>query len=304
MLYPVHNILRLCRRRNVFQIKRFNHVRATNGDEIKQNVDKSDKNKNFNTILQENKDKIIFNSYLENDKLQMGYFKYYLKNLKEAKKTQKKQFAEKSLCPLPVSLQYYVEKDRLLEAEKETAVSEPEKAFQLPFGSDSKIKYSENEQTTQVQSKEPINEETKPEFDRSNIKKWMMNYEQFDDAKLADTDDSENTEDDWGRQYGTPDPSARVSSIPCGGCGALLHCNDPAIPGYLPSEIFNNSRVDDLKTIECQRCHFLKEYNIALDVSVQPEEYEKLLQSIRYKKCFLNITEIIHPITVYLTKLL
>ena len=32
----------------------------------------------------------------------------------------------------------------------------------------------------------------------------------------------------------TPDYESEISSIPSGGCGALLHCKDVALPGYLP----------------------------------------------------------------------
>ena len=31
--------------------------------------------------------------------------------------------------------------------------------------------------------------------------------------------------------FGTPDPSVAISDIPCCGCGAMLHCKDPGIPG-------------------------------------------------------------------------
>ena len=40
--------------------------------------------------------------------------------------------------------------------------------------------------------------------------------------------------------YGIPDSKSEVSSIPCGGCGALLHCKDVALPGYLPSKLFSD----------------------------------------------------------------
>ncbi|CAK9796895.1 Nitric oxide-associated protein 1 [Anthophora plagiata] len=106
---------------------------------------------------------------------------------------------------------------------------------------------------------------------------WMHDYEQFDD-NLIDVD--------WYKNYGTPNPDSEVSSFPCGGCGALLHCKDPAIPGYLPSEIFLSTKDDELlKSTICQRCHFLKFYNAALNVKVSIEDYPKLLQVIKRKKC-------------------
>ena len=31
--------------------------------------------------------------------------------------------------------------------------------------------------------------------------------------------------------FGSPDPSVPISDVPCSGCGAKLHCQDPGIPG-------------------------------------------------------------------------
>lgn len=87
--------------------------------------------------------------------------------------------------------------------------------------------------------------------------------------------------------YGTPDPQSKVTNIPCGGCGALLHCKDPSVPGYIPSEIFYNSFEKGgaaLEAIVCQRCHFLKNYNMALQVQVTPEDYPKVLQTISKRR--------------------
>lgn len=104
---------------------------------------------------------------------------------------------------------------------------------------------------------------------------WMTDYETF----------NEKYEDSWEAQYGTPNPDSKVTSVPCGGCGALLHCKDSEIPGYLPSELLENQREDVLKTLICQRCHFMKFYNTALDVKVSPEEYPELLSAIRNRSC-------------------
>lgn len=101
---------------------------------------------------------------------------------------------------------------------------------------------------------------------------WMNDYESYDD----DADNQPNV-----GVYGTPDPSVPVSKIPCHGCGALLQCAEPSLPGYLPSEIFANQRADYLKTITCQRCHFLRHYNTVIDVTVAPAEYVRLISSIR-----------------------
>lgn len=262
----MHMLTRLCRRRNFFH-KRSNHVRASTGEEN----DKQDKN--FKSLLEKYKDKISFNSYLEQDKLEHGYFRYYLRSVKQAKHIQQNEYKQRSLPPLPVSLKYFVHKDRLLSDDTDNViVEETDKQFQLPFA----------KTNVQIEEKNApdILESLAVDKDKTNeVDNWMVNYEYFDDSQLDDDIDSK-----WTHNYGTPDPKAGVSRTPCGGCGALLHCSDPAIPGYLPSEIFKQRNDTELKNLECQRCHFLKEYNIALDVSVQPEEYERLIKSIRHVK--------------------
>lgn len=71
----------------------------------------------------------------------------------------------------------------------------------------------------------------------SNSAAWMHDYESFNDP------DSDTTTG----VYGTPDPAQPFSKVPCHGCGALLHCAEPSLPGYLPSEIFVGQKVDYLK---------------------------------------------------------
>ncbi|XP_039765886.1 nitric oxide-associated protein 1 [Pararge aegeria] len=276
MLYSMRNVWRLYRRRIS---TRFNHSTATESDKPLQNKD-------FKHLLQQHKDKIVFSSYLEHEKLQLGYYKYYVKTIRKAKEVESKELHERSLPPLPLSLKYYVDKEIVLDDQIVSEVQEPEKSFQLPFAKTTHVRINEEDLKSQEQPR------LDTEFDRSNIQKWMTNYEHFDDTKLASTDeqsDDEVVENEWCKHYGTPDSTVAVSQVPCGGCGALLHCNDPAIPGYLPSELFKDREIEELKSMECQRCHFLQEYNIALDVTVQPEEYEKLLKSIRHVKSLVML---------------
>lgn len=140
--------------------------------------------------------------------------------------------------------------------------------------------------------------------DLSNVPfNWMVDVEQYDDS-LADSA--------WLSNYGTPDPNSDISSVPCGGCGALLHCKDHAIPGYLPSEIFLKKNKQQLRIMICQRCHFMKYYNTTLEVKVSPNEYEELLKVIKTKKCAVilmidlldfpcsiwpQINNVLHPLT-------
>ncbi|KAK0089904.1 hypothetical protein PV326_004329 [Microctonus aethiopoides] len=121
-----------------------------------------------------------------------------------------------------------------------------------------------------------IEKRKRPIDNISNVPEdWMNDYEQFKDV----------TEDEsWESYYGTSNPNVPVSSIPCGGCGALLQCQDSAIPGYLPSELFMGLNNSDLKNTICQRCHFMKHYNTTLDVTVSPETYPEILSNIKLRK--------------------
>ncbi|KAH8320856.1 hypothetical protein KR067_011387 [Drosophila pandora] len=100
---------------------------------------------------------------------------------------------------------------------------------------------------------------------------WMDEYEFYQGAK------------EGSNKQGTPDPSIPASKVPCNGCGAHLHCSRASLPGYIPSEIFRGRTRAELHTITCQRCHFLHNYNIALDVEVTPASYVETISQIQDK---------------------
>lgn len=71
-----------------------------------------------------------------------------------------------------------------------------------------------------------------------------------------------------------------MSQIQCGGCGALLHCQDPGIPGYMPSEQFKIIPPDELRNHICQRCFMMEKLNVVSDFSLPPEKYENYIKNI------------------------
>ncbi|XP_064630027.1 nitric oxide-associated protein 1-like [Lineus longissimus] len=83
--------------------------------------------------------------------------------------------------------------------------------------------------------------------------------------------------------YGTPDPTVSMSEVPCHGCGALLHCQDQNIQGYIPSQKFIPLEREGLEKTLCQRCHLLKNHNICLNIRMDPKEFERIIQEIRPK---------------------
>nr|CAD7460474.1 unnamed protein product [Timema tahoe] len=62
---------------------------------------------------------------------------------------------------------------------------------------------------------------------------------------------------------------------------------DPGIPGYLPSELYACYSKSELRSITCQRCHFMKHYNMALNVNVSPDEYERLISMIQHHRALV-----------------
>ncbi|XP_016130153.1 nitric oxide-associated protein 1-like [Sinocyclocheilus grahami] len=88
--------------------------------------------------------------------------------------------------------------------------------------------------------------------------------------------------------YGTPDVDVAVSDTCCSGCGALMHCTDPEIPGYLPSEKFRVLvEEDQLKKAICQRCFLINHHQKALNVTMSKEEYRAIVKGIKSEKALV-----------------
>ncbi|KAK9963411.1 hypothetical protein ABG768_006598 [Culter alburnus] len=88
--------------------------------------------------------------------------------------------------------------------------------------------------------------------------------------------------------YGTPDVEVAVSNSCCSGCGALMHCTDPEIPGYLPSEKFKVLVEEDtLKNAICQRCFLINHHQKALNVTMSKEEYRAIVKRIKSEKALV-----------------
>ncbi|ALC42229.1 CG10914 [Drosophila busckii] len=102
---------------------------------------------------------------------------------------------------------------------------------------------------------------------------WMDDYEFYKGA----CDEQGNID----ANHGTADATIPPSLVPCNGCGAHLHCMSTSLPGYIPSEIFKGRSRTELQSITCQRCHFLKHYNIALDVEVPHSAYVETISRIQ-----------------------
>uniref|UniRef100_A0A4X2KX20 Nitric oxide associated 1 n=2 Tax=Vombatus ursinus TaxID=29139 RepID=A0A4X2KX20_VOMUR len=82
---------------------------------------------------------------------------------------------------------------------------------------------------------------------------------------------------------GSPDSTVPASGVNCSGCGAELHCQDPSVPGYLPSEKYRSleaqTEAGGLARAVCQRCWFLVHHQRALRVRVDREQYRELVHA-------------------------
>ncbi|KPP74885.1 nitric oxide-associated protein 1-like [Scleropages formosus] len=90
------------------------------------------------------------------------------------------------------------------------------------------------------------------------------------------------------RVYGTPDTEVPFSSTCCSGCGAVMHCVDPHLPGYLPSEKYKSlTEEGTLHKAICQRCYLLVHHQKALSIQMSKEEYRNIVKGIHNKKALV-----------------
>ncbi|XP_046987580.1 nitric oxide-associated protein 1 [Schistocerca americana] len=253
--------------------KRLYHFTHSQHNLNYEKIIRNDNRENF--VLGEIRSKIIYNSVLH--RLE---WENRLAGFKKKRKTLNR--GESYHCS-PVALKYVEDIADSETEEQPEAVFKDEKVdfpyrTYSEFGSSS-LHSSRNNSGENGTGKIMVSEFTtepvpKEQTSEHYIKSWMNDYECYD---------GDDIEPPWELNYGTPDTNIPVSNTPCGGCGALLHCRDTAIPGYLPSEIFLRLNESNISGTLCQRCHFIRYYNTVLSVTVPPTEYPKLLSEIRNK---------------------
>ncbi|ESO00186.1 hypothetical protein HELRODRAFT_101169 [Helobdella robusta] len=108
--------------------------------------------------------------------------------------------------------------------------------------------------------------------------------------------------------FGTPDPSQPVSDVACPGCGALLHCKNSSLPGYLPSQTFLSVPSSHLKYVNCQRCYLLEEKNILFNTTVKQKSYRHFLTEMKQHTALIllvvdmtDLSNSFHSLFKYLT---
>ncbi|BFH61373.1 MULTISPECIES: ribosome biogenesis GTPase YqeH [Paenibacillus] len=77
------------------------------------------------------------------------------------------------------------------------------------------------------------------------------------------------------------DPIEGQGVLKCSGCGIELQVSNPDLPGYVPEQSLGNNPV------VCRRCFRIKNYNEASSVTVDQDEFLRLLSQIGGKKALV-----------------
>uniref|UniRef100_A0A1B0EZN4 G domain-containing protein n=1 Tax=Phlebotomus papatasi TaxID=29031 RepID=A0A1B0EZN4_PHLPP len=205
-------------------------------------------NQNVWKFFQKHNNAILYSSFMEDHYLKLGYKKSQALQEIIRIKQEQMRLDNGKIKVFPLALKY-ISTEQVINIHDEKSNN-----FSI---------FSQNEEFIFVNKKQDnISLNIEPN--------WLQDYEYFD-------------EDEGKSKYGTSDLSFPISKIPCNGCGGMLQCAEPSFPGYIPSEIYKTCKEKELKKITCQRCHFLKNYNIALNVNILPEKYLQFISSIAHK---------------------
>jgi hypothetical protein len=124
----------------------------------------------------------------------------------------------------------------------------------------------------------------------TSVSSWMSDYECYDESE----DMLENPKP-WELNYGIPDVNVPLSDVPCGGCGALLHCQ---VNFCTQSSVGHSVYADPI--LVCCQCEDLGcSMNIfrVLTVCVfKVKDYPMSLSDTYRKMLYKSLTQIIQPI--------
>jgi hypothetical protein len=85
---------------------------------------------------------------------------------------------------------------------------------------------------------------------------------------------------------GTPLYS-RMTDIPCGGCGALLHSGAVTEPGYMDGEKLESALKEGNRELKCQKCHKIQHQGVMIDIRATDDNFKEMMQKITAKKCLI-----------------
>lgn len=78
------------------------------------------------------------------------------------------------------------------------------------------------------------------------------------------------------------------TAVKCSGCGITVQTTSPELPGYIPEKLLTR------EPVICQRCFRIKNYNETSSVTVDQDEFLKLLSQIGDKNAL-----VIHIVDIF-----
>lgn len=181
--------------------------------------------------------KLLYNSIIDQIKTKFGYRNDFVHKVRKDIYRKNLQHVLERIQPLPVSLKYYSEEHTIEEKHKnsdldekmltelENEVVHQSKSTTFPLDNSYCIDQNRyvinDEQLMSLSKASSIDVEIREKYELlKNTKNWMSSYDNFEN----DLEEEETAVHDWTVNYGTPDPNCEISNVPCGGCGAFLHC--------------------------------------------------------------------------------
>lgn len=176
-------------------------------------------------LLEKYEEKIIYNTVLQQQREKLGI--KYRKRISIVETMQSQVNAVNEVSDIALSLKYLSEDLDVSAAyknEEKRPLREKYRKTHFPFRDGITVTES-NEESSGVDSNDDVADDlfrdVRARYDtytKTSCKNWMSDYENFDDNS------NDEFNHNWKINYGSPDPKTPISNVPCGGCGALLHC--------------------------------------------------------------------------------
>lgn len=189
-------------------------------------------------------DKVVYSSYMEKFIPPPGY-RERLKERFEIKNMEREELIGKTGIMPPVAVKYLLNsledsyKEVKGDAGQHVKDGEEGEMVQFPFKVLSKMEFIEEKEDNNVLEENEGNDAGKQKAVKLESVAERLRRQEIDPESVIDdgpyklSDVFEAAAEVCISDAGTPDPTCPPSRVPCGGCGAILHCQDQSVPGYL-----------------------------------------------------------------------
>lgn len=175
----------------------------------------------IDSIIKKYKGSLLYNNVIEDIGIELGHHrnKLIIKETERKKNLIRHQI--QLIEPLPLSLKYVTDLPTSKVNKEDGELKIDSRIVSFPYQSKeiNSVSYVE-EPTEEIRKQLTPEEEVNLKYEKlKEMHNWMMNYDNYTQVEEEEID-----HDNWKINYGTPDPRTDVSNVPCGGCGAYLHC--------------------------------------------------------------------------------